>query len=269
MDWFRVYSSILDKPNVCGLPPDVLGYWLLFMAVANRSSPRGTIPANPTELGWAIHRDPTEVEKMRDRLIQAGLLEWEGETLRFHKWNLYQPPSTERANASKGNKKANPQHPATPSNKRQHLATDATQEREREERELRIDPQDGNNQQHPATSGNIELDGPVGSNSAKAVRETLFTAESLFPLTNVRILARDWLGITTAARVIAALHATAAKDPPIKNPAPYAKSLIDDPTFPQARKNGPPPKQDGPTPPSRLPEFDPKKITEEWRKGPA
>ena len=67
-------------------------------------------------------------------------------------------------------------------------------------------------------------------------------------------MARSWLHVTTADRVIAALHATASKNPPVSNPAAYTKSLIDDPTFPQAgRGRGkPPPVPERPRPEDQI-----------------
>ena len=123
MEWFRVYSSILDKPNVCGLDAETLGYWVLFLAVANRSRPRGTITANAEELAWSIHKDAKAVERALQVLINTGLLIKDGDVLRFHKWDQFQPPSTERANASR---EAKTQQSATDCNTMQQAATSAT-----------------------------------------------------------------------------------------------------------------------------------------------
>jgi hypothetical protein len=134
VEWFRVYSSILDKPNVGGLDAETLGYWLLFMAHANRATPRGSLPVDPVELGWAIHRDPKAVSAMVDRLVQAGLLERDGDGIRFHKWSLYQPPSTARTAAHKASKQ---EHEGTSGNTGEHSGTSGNTREPREKREKR------------------------------------------------------------------------------------------------------------------------------------
>jgi hypothetical protein len=133
VDWFRVYSSILDKPNVCGLDAETLGYWMLFLAVANRNRPRGSITNNAEDLAWSIHKDAVAVERALQVLINAGLLVKHGDVLRFHKWDQFQPPSTERANASRDTKR---QQSATDCNTEQQSATPATQEENRREEKI-------------------------------------------------------------------------------------------------------------------------------------
>jgi hypothetical protein len=89
----------------------------------------------------------------------------------------------------------------------------------------------------------IDLDGPIGGNTAKQVRETIWTADQLWPAMDntVRIVARQWLADHPAKRIIAAMNTAKANG--IGKPEPYIRSLLADPTFPReatGRRTAPP-----------------------------
>lgn len=75
--------------------------------------------------------------------------------------------------------------------------------------------------------------GPVGCNDARSVDEVLWLADQLFPDTSVRILCRQWLADTTAARVMLALQRADAVR--ARRPTRYIQALIDDETFGQPK----------------------------------
>ena len=79
----------------------------------------------------------------------------------------------------------------------------------------------------------VDLDGPIGGNTAKQVRETIWTADQLWPAMDntVRIVARQWLADHPAKRIIAAMNTAKANG--IGKPEPYIRSLLADPTFPR------------------------------------
>ena len=89
----------------------------------------------------------------------------------------------------------------------------------------------------------VDLDGPIGPNTAKQVRETIWTADQLWPAMDntVRIVARQWLADHPAKRIIAAMNTAKANG--IGKPEPYIRSLLADPTFPRettGRRTAPP-----------------------------
>lgn len=108
MDWFRVYSSILDKPKFARMSPADIGYWVLFAAAASRRTPRGTLPDDVDELALMIHRPSADTRDALKRLRAAGLIETIDGLTWLHKWREYQPPSTERTRKLRGLTDAEP-----------------------------------------------------------------------------------------------------------------------------------------------------------------
>jgi hypothetical protein len=137
VDWFRTYSAMVHKPKVVNLTAEAIGYWTMFACVANQWSPRGSLPDDIEELAIIIHRPVETVGNMIEVLIDSGLLERRANgSVWFYKWETYQPPSTERANKSKGL-----QHPATSGNKSQPQKR--REEKREEEKEAPLPPTGG------------------------------------------------------------------------------------------------------------------------------
>ena len=89
----------------------------------------------------------------------------------------------------------------------------------------------------------VPIDGPIGTNTAKQVRETIWAADQLWPMRDnlVGVCVRQWLSEHTAKRVIAAMQTAKANG--IGKPEAYIRSLLADPTFPReatGRRTAPP-----------------------------
>ena len=89
----------------------------------------------------------------------------------------------------------------------------------------------------------MPVDVPIGTNTAKQVRETIWAADQLWPMRDnlVGVCVRQWLSEHTAKRVIAAMQTAKANG--IGKPEPYIRSLLADPTFPReatGRRTAPP-----------------------------
>ena len=89
----------------------------------------------------------------------------------------------------------------------------------------------------------VPIDGPIGTNTAKQVRETIWAADQLWPMRDnlVGVCVRQWLSEHTAKRVQAAMQTAKANG--IGKPEPYIRSLLADPTFPReatGRRTAPP-----------------------------
>ena len=79
----------------------------------------------------------------------------------------------------------------------------------------------------------VPIDGPIGTNTAKQVRETIWAADQLWPMRDnlVGVCVRQWLSEHTAKRVQAAMQTAKANG--IGKPEAYIRSLLADPTFPR------------------------------------
>ena len=73
MKWFRLYSEILDDPNVMKLTETMRWRYVALMAVANREEKRGQLPSNTT-IGFYLRLNPLEVESTLKELHKRKLL---------------------------------------------------------------------------------------------------------------------------------------------------------------------------------------------------
>ena len=92
----------------------------------------------------------------------------------------------------------------------------------------------------------VPIDGPIGTNTAKQVRETIWAADQLWPMRDnlVGVCVRQWLSEHTAKRVQAAMQTAKANG--IGKPEAYIRSLLADPTFPREATGRRPARPDPP-----------------------
>ena len=106
MLWFKIYNKIADDRKIAALSIEAVGVWVLVLAIASRSSPRGTLPSDMEDLAFMIHRPVEMVKRAVAELVAAKMLTLESpETISIYKWESYQAPSTERTAAYKDAKK--------------------------------------------------------------------------------------------------------------------------------------------------------------------
>jgi hypothetical protein len=90
MPWLRLWVDILDDPDLDALPDDVALAWFKLLAVAKRNDPQGELPPL-RRLPLVLRRPAKKVEAWVGKLIAAGFIDVEGETMRMHGWERWQP----------------------------------------------------------------------------------------------------------------------------------------------------------------------------------
>lgn len=90
MPWLRLWVDILDDPDLDALPDDVALAWFKLLAVAKRNDPQGELPPL-RRLPLVLRRPAKKVESWVKQLIAAGFIDVEGETMRMHGWERWQP----------------------------------------------------------------------------------------------------------------------------------------------------------------------------------
>jgi hypothetical protein len=91
MSWLKLWVSVLDDPDVIGLPDDTKGGWMMILAAAKRHNKDGFLPPLKT-LAAMLHKidqQPTVVRYLNE-LVEAGLIDEDGDGLRLHGWERWQ-----------------------------------------------------------------------------------------------------------------------------------------------------------------------------------
>ena len=256
MDWFRVYHSILDQPKFARLDMEAIGAWTMFAAVASRMSPRGTLGTSGTsgndleQVALMVHRPIPDVCRLVERLLEVGLLERRHDGLiAFYKWDAYQPPSTERTAKHKASQqvaeddepsppkprreqKEHREHPGTSGNKGNGWNGEEKRREEIKERErdagakipltsMSTAPDDDPVVDRPRDTQS--LDGPIGQNTAEAVREALTAARQVDPEGVLELRLPYWLTKFPARFVTESIWKGKGKG----TPSSYVARIID------------------------------------------
>lgn len=89
MPWLRLWTDILDDPDLHELPEATCWGWTLMLASAKKFNREGELPPLKTLAHWM--RKPREtVGNWIDQLVTAGLLEGNGVTFKVHGWEKWQ-----------------------------------------------------------------------------------------------------------------------------------------------------------------------------------
>lgn len=105
MQWFRFYSRTLNNPKAQRLPDATFKVWVNLLCVANEHG--GALPEIQT-LAFHLRMDESDLAGRLLELVQAGLLDNEGDSYRPHDWDEHQyqsDTSTERSRRSRQKKK--------------------------------------------------------------------------------------------------------------------------------------------------------------------
>ena len=89
MLWFRFYHSVANNRKVQLLPARLFRTWVNLLRLASENGERGTLPA-PEDLAFGLRTSAEKANIDLERLIEAGLIDRDGDELRMHDWNLWQ-----------------------------------------------------------------------------------------------------------------------------------------------------------------------------------
>jgi len=97
MHWFRVYDAIIDDPKIQRLPVEVRWFYLEILCVANRQTPRGSLPL-AVDIAFLLRSDEATIKRNLKAILDAGLIEKGDVTLwRVHSWEARQQKSDNAA----------------------------------------------------------------------------------------------------------------------------------------------------------------------------
>jgi hypothetical protein len=82
--WFRFYDSVLDDPKVQRLPDHIFRGWVNVLCLASKNS--GSLPSI-SDIGFALRIPDDQADSLIQSLLDAGLLEDDGECLAVHNWS--------------------------------------------------------------------------------------------------------------------------------------------------------------------------------------
>jgi hypothetical protein len=74
LPWFRLYIDLLNDHQVQSLPDPLFRAYINTLCIAAVNNPRGQLPALP-QYAFALRFSEKAAEKVRDKLVSAGLLE--------------------------------------------------------------------------------------------------------------------------------------------------------------------------------------------------
>ena len=89
MQWFRFYHSVANNRKVQRLPARLFRTWVNLLCLASENGERGTLPA-PEDLAFGMRTSAAKANIDLERLIEAGLIDRDGDTLRMHDWDDWQ-----------------------------------------------------------------------------------------------------------------------------------------------------------------------------------
>lgn len=92
MEWFRFYHEAVDDPKVQRLSPQLFKHWINILCLSSRNSERGSVPSC-SDLAFGLRVSEGKVAAIIGSLMDAGLIDRTGETLRIHAWESRQKRS--------------------------------------------------------------------------------------------------------------------------------------------------------------------------------
>ena len=92
MEWFRFYHDAVDDPKVQRLSPKLFKHWINILCISSRNSDRGTLP-NRQNIAFSLRVPESKVDQIIDALLDAGLIDKEGDSCLIHGWNSRQKRS--------------------------------------------------------------------------------------------------------------------------------------------------------------------------------
>lgn len=105
MQWLRLYDDVLDDPKIQQLSPVLFKHWINLLCLANKGSPRGTLP-HGHDLAFRLRVSPTKASDLVREFYNLGLLDVDGDVMKPHNWDERQRKSdnvAERVAKHRGN----------------------------------------------------------------------------------------------------------------------------------------------------------------------
>lgn len=96
MQWFRLYDDLLDDPKAQQLKPELFKHWINLLCLANKGTPRGTLPGMK-DIAFRLRVSALKADEIIDQFLMMGLLDYENETLQPHNWDRRQRASDDVA----------------------------------------------------------------------------------------------------------------------------------------------------------------------------
>ena len=128
MPWLRLWTDILDDPDLHELPHATCWGWALMLVCAKKLDQDGLLPPMRTLTHW-LRQPRKTIERWLLELVAAGKIDRDGDDLRIHGWARWQEPK-DRTNAQRQArfKAARKASPRTPLNTRGETDTDTDTE---------------------------------------------------------------------------------------------------------------------------------------------
>lgn len=82
--WFRFYDSVLDDPKVQRLADHLFRGWVNVLCLASKNG--GSLPSIP-DIAFALRIPEDQADSLVQALLDAGLLEDDGDELVVHNWS--------------------------------------------------------------------------------------------------------------------------------------------------------------------------------------
>jgi uncharacterized protein YqcC (DUF446 family) len=110
--WFRFYSEALSNAKVFALgtaQPTLFFQWVMLLNLANISNKRGFLPADISDIAFALRESPQKTAEILSELQRMEFIDLRGQRLYMHNWHKWNPDSD--ANLTKARGKRNERTP--------------------------------------------------------------------------------------------------------------------------------------------------------------
>lgn len=87
MNWFRLYTEVLDHPKLQRLPGDLFKFWINLLCLARLHN--GVLPSIE-DIAFRLRCTDSQAEEWMMQLIERKLLDRTSEGVRAHDWDQYQ-----------------------------------------------------------------------------------------------------------------------------------------------------------------------------------
>jgi len=87
--WLRLYTEVLNDPKVQRLDGETFKGWINLLCIAKESNGNGDLP-ELTDIAFYLRTDAEAASQLMQRLVDAGLIDHDGERYVMHGWNQRQ-----------------------------------------------------------------------------------------------------------------------------------------------------------------------------------
>ena len=87
--WLRLYTEVLNDPKVQRLDGETFKGWINLLCIAKESSGNGDLP-ELADIAFYLRTDAETASQLMQRLVDAGLIDYDGERYVMHGWTQRQ-----------------------------------------------------------------------------------------------------------------------------------------------------------------------------------